>query len=161
MFGTRASRAHPRSLPARSSGARSFLAISPCGLRAVVAMMNTPWMTRERGYFGAAAMQRAILAECGSDRSIRPSRARRAATTWALRSGTFASTAEWWASASTGRWASAPRASRGMYLAEEVALNEILKREIEEKVGEIKLAAIRRERDRMRKRNSRLCKRHG
>ncbi len=48
-----------------------------------------------------------------------------------------------------------------MHLAEEVAFNEILKREAEEKDGEAEVIAIRRERDRMRKRNSRLYKKHG
>ena len=48
-----------------------------------------------------------------------------------------------------------------MHLAEEVAFNEILQREREELAGEDDVAAIRRERDRMRQRNSRLCRKYG
>ena len=48
-----------------------------------------------------------------------------------------------------------------MHLNEEVAFNEILQREREEKADEAEAAAIRRERDRMRQRNSRLCRKYG
>jgi len=50
---------------------------------------------------------------------------------------------------------------RGMHLNEEMAFNEILQREREEKADEAEAAAIRRERDRMRQRNSRLCRKYG
>ena len=42
-----------------------------------------------------------------------------------------------------------------------MAFNEILQREREEKADEAEAAAIRRERDRMRQRNSRLCRKYG
>lgn len=48
-----------------------------------------------------------------------------------------------------------------MHLNEELAFNETLQREREEKADDGEVAAIRRERDRMRQRNSRLCKKHG
>ncbi len=54
-----------------------------------------------------------------------------------------------------------PACTERMHLAEEVAFNEILRREAEEKAGDAEVTAIRRERDRMRKRNSRLCRKHG
>ena len=53
------------------------------------------------------------------------------------------------------------RCTELMHLAEEVAFNEILQREREELAGEDDVAAIRRERDRMRQRNSRLCRKYG
>ena len=48
-----------------------------------------------------------------------------------------------------------------MHLNEEMAFNEILQREREEKADEAEAAAIRRERDRMRQRNRRLCRKYG
>lgn len=48
-----------------------------------------------------------------------------------------------------------------MRLAKEVAFNENLRREAEAKADEAEMASIRRERNRMRKRNIRLCKKHG
>ncbi len=48
-----------------------------------------------------------------------------------------------------------------MHIGEEVAFIEILRREVEEKDGEAEVSAIRRERDRIRKRKSRLCRKHG
>ena len=54
-----------------------------------------------------------------------------------------------------------PMCTEIMHLYEEVAFNEILQREREEKADEAEAAAIRRERDRMRQRNSRLCRKYG
>lgn len=54
-----------------------------------------------------------------------------------------------------------PAYTERMHLAEEIAFNEVLQREAEEKASEADVASIRRERDPMRKRNSRLCKKHG
>lgn len=48
-----------------------------------------------------------------------------------------------------------------MHLNEELAFNETLQREHEEKADEADVAQIRRERDRMRQRNSRLCRKFG
>lgn len=54
------------------------------------------------------------------------------------------------------------RCTELMHLREEVAFNEILQAEAEEAADrEGGIAEIRRERDRMRKRNSRLCKKYG
>jgi hypothetical protein len=54
-----------------------------------------------------------------------------------------------------------PMCTEIMHLNEEMAFNEILQREREEKADEAEAAAIRRERDRMRQRNSRLCRKYG
>lgn len=48
-----------------------------------------------------------------------------------------------------------------MHIGDVVAFNEILRCEAEKKDSEVEVAAIRRKRDRMRKRNSRLCRKHG
>lgn len=48
-----------------------------------------------------------------------------------------------------------------MHLNEEIAFNEILEQEREEAADEETIAGIRRERDKMRQRNSRLCRKYG
>ena len=53
------------------------------------------------------------------------------------------------------------RCTELMHLNEEIAFNELLQREREEKASEAEVADIRRERDRMRQRNSRLCRKYG
>ena len=54
-----------------------------------------------------------------------------------------------------------PMCTELMHLNEEIAFNETLQREREEKADEAEVAQIRRERDRMRQRNSRLCRKFG
>lgn len=54
-----------------------------------------------------------------------------------------------------------PKCTELMHLNEELAFNETLQREHEEKADEADVAQIRRERDRMRQRNSRLCRKFG
>ncbi len=54
-----------------------------------------------------------------------------------------------------------PKCTELMHLNEELAFNETLQREREEKADEAEVAQIRRERDRMRQRNSRLCRKFG
>lgn len=53
-----------------------------------------------------------------------------------------------------------PRCTEAMHLAEEVAFNEVLQREREEKASEAEVAEITCERAAMRKRNSRLCSKY-
>ena len=48
-----------------------------------------------------------------------------------------------------------------MHLNEEIAFNEILQQEREAATDEAEIAGIRRERDKMRQRNSRLCRKYG
>lgn len=54
-----------------------------------------------------------------------------------------------------------PKCTELMHLNEELAFNETLQREHEEKADEAEVTQIRRERDRMRQRNSRLCRKFG
>ena len=54
-----------------------------------------------------------------------------------------------------------PKCTELMHLNEDLAFNETLQREHEEKADEAEVAQIRRERDRMRQRNSRLCRKFG
>lgn len=48
-----------------------------------------------------------------------------------------------------------------MHLNEEIAFNEILQEEREAATDEAAIANIRRERDKMRQRNSRMCRKYG
>ena len=54
-----------------------------------------------------------------------------------------------------------PLCTELMHLNEEIAFNEILQAECERSTDAERIAEIRRERDMMRKRNSRLCRKHG
>jgi hypothetical protein len=54
-----------------------------------------------------------------------------------------------------------PKYTELMHLNEEIAFNEILQAECEEADEEEAIAGIRRERDNMRQRNSRLCRKYG
>lgn len=54
-----------------------------------------------------------------------------------------------------------PACTERMHLAEEIAFNEVLQREREEKASEAEAEEIARERAAMRKRNSRLCSKYG
>ena len=54
-----------------------------------------------------------------------------------------------------------PKYTELMHLNEEIAFNEILQAEREEAADDEVIAGIRRERDKMRQRNSRLCRKYG
>ena len=133
----------------------------------VVVMYSTPWTTREievmreRGYLGAAAVQRAILAECGTERSIRSIESQASRCHVSLKFQHVCPDCGVVGIRLNRQTGLCPACTERMHLAEEVAFNEILRREAEEKAGDAEVTAIRRERDRMRKRNSRLCRKHG
>ena len=54
-----------------------------------------------------------------------------------------------------------PKCTELIHLNEEIAFNEILQAEREEAADDEVIAGIRRERDKMRQRNSRLCGKYG
>lgn len=54
-----------------------------------------------------------------------------------------------------------PKCTELMHLNEELAFNETLQREREGKADEAEVSQIRMERDRMRQKNSRLCRKYG
>ncbi len=54
-----------------------------------------------------------------------------------------------------------PKYTELMHLNEEIAFNEILQAEREEAADKEAIAGIRRERDKMRQRDSRLCRKYG
>lgn len=123
-------------------------------------MYAEPWTTREidvmreRGYLGAAAVQRAILEECGTERTIRSIESQASRYHVSLKVRHVCPECGVVGVRLNRQSGLCPACTERLHLAEEVAFNEILQREAE-------VASIRRERDRMRKRNSRLCKKHG
>ena len=135
--------------------------------RAVVAMRNRPWTTqvvdvmRGRGYLGAEAVQVALISECGSFRSIRSIESQASRCHVSLKVQHVCPECGVVGIRLNRQSGLCPACTERMHLEEEIAFNEILQREREEKANEAEIAAIRRERDRMRKRNSRLCKKHG
>ena len=141
--------------------------LSPYGPRAVVVMYTDPWTTREievmreRGYLGAAAVRRALAEECGTDRTIRSIESQASRYHVSLKVRHVCPECGVVGIRLNRQSGLCPACTERMHLAEELAFNEVLEREREEKASEAEVAAIRRERDRMRKRNSRLCKKHG
>ena len=135
--------------------------------QAVVVMYAEPWTTREievmreRGYLGAAAVQRALLDECGTERTVRSIESQASRCHVSLRVRQVCPECGLVRMRLNRQSGMCPACTERMHLAEEVAFNEVLQREIEERASEDDVAAIRRERDRMRKRNSRLCRKHG
>lgn len=162
-------RGHPDNTPPRPSrealGDKGFW--SPHVHRAVVVMYAEPWTTREievmreRGYLGAEAVRRALFAECGTERTIRSIESQASRYHVSLKVRQVCPECGLVGVRLNRQSGMCPACTERMHLAEELAFNEVLQREIEERAAEDDIAAIRRERDRMRKRNSRLCRKHG
>ena len=127
----------------------------------------TSWTTkqdsilRELGHLGVDAVREAILRECGIDRTVRSIevRASRIHVSPAVRQvcpecGVVGLRLN-------RQSGLCPRCTELMHLNEEIAFNEILQREREEAADDDAIAGIRRERDKMRQRNSRLARKFG
>ena len=116
---------------------------------------------REQCYRGAEAVRDAIERECGVRHTIRAVEAHASRIHVSLKVLTECPECHAVGVRINRQSGMCPACTERMHLAEEVAFNEVLQREIEERAAEDDVAAIRRERDRMRKRNSRLCRKHG
>ena len=127
----------------------------------------TPWTTRqdsilrELGHLGAEAVAAAILRECGVTRSVHAieHRASRIHVSLAVRPvcpecGVVGLRLN-------RQSGLCPRCTELMHLNEEIAFNEILQEEREAATDPAEIANIRRERDKMRQRNSRLARKYG
>ena len=106
---------------------------------------------RANGHLGVDAVHDALLRECGTNRSARSIESQASRCHVSLRVQQVCPECG----------VVGAMCTEIMHLNEEVAFNEILQREREEKADEAEAAAIRRERDRMRQRNSRLCRKFG
>ncbi|WP_165043053.1 hypothetical protein [Adlercreutzia sp. ZJ138] len=125
------------------------------------------WTTREidvmraHGHLGVGAVHDALLAECGTDRSVRAIESQASRCHVSLKVQQVCPECGVVGVRLNRQSGMCPKCTEAMHLAEEVAFNEVLQREREEKADVREVAAIRRERDRMRQRNSRLCRRYG
>ena len=136
-----------------------------------VSVMSTKawheWTTREidvmraNGHLGVEAVHDALLRECGTDRSVRSIESQASRCHVSLRVQQVCPECGVVGVRLNRQSGLCSMCTEMMHLNEEIAFNEVLQREREEKADEGDVAAIRRERDRMRQRNSRLCRKYG
>ena len=126
-----------------------------------------PWTTkqdsilRELGHLGAGAVQGAILRECGAYRSLHAIEHRASRIHVSLAVKQVCPECGVVGLRLNRQSGLCPKCTELMHLNEEIAFNEILEAEREAATNPDEIAGIRRERDRMRQRNSRLCRKYG
>ena len=101
---------------------------------------------RERGHLGAVAVRRALLEECGAVRAIRSIESRASRDHVSLKVRRVCPECGVVGIRLNRQSGFCPACTERMHLAEEVAFNEVLQREAEEKANEADIASIRRER---------------
>ena len=127
----------------------------------------TEWTTkqgaiiRELGHLGAEAVAAAILRECGVARSVRAVEVRASRIHASLKVRPACPECGVVGLRLNRQSGMCPKCTELMHLNEEIAFNEILQAEREEAADEEAIAGIRRERDKMRQRNSRLARKYG
>ena len=157
---------HPRTLPVRPEE-RLSPDLSPWAVAVVSAKVWHEWTMREidvmraNGHLGVEAVHDALLRECGTDRSVRSIESQASRCHVSLRVQQVCPECGVVGVRLNRQSGMCPKCTELMHLNEELAFNETLQREREEKADEAEVAAIRRERDRMRQRNSRLCRKFG
>lgn len=127
----------------------------------------TAWTTkqdaiiRELGHLGADAVSKAIFEECGVERSVRAVEVRASRIHASLKVRSVCPECGVVGLRLNRQSGLCPKCTELMHLNEEIAFNEILQAEREEAADEEAIAGIRRERDKMRQRNSRLARKYG
>ena len=116
---------------------------------------------RANGHLGVKAVHDALLRECGTDRSARSIESQASRCHVSLRVQQVCPECGVVGVRLNRQSGLCPMCTEMMHLNEEIAFNELLQREREELAGEDEVADIRRERDKMRQRNSRLCRKYG
>ena len=116
---------------------------------------------REFGHLGVDAVRRELARQCGVVRSARSVESKASRIHVSLRVQQVCPECGVVGVRLNRQSGMCPRCTELMHLNEEIAFNELLQREREELAGEADVAQIRRERDRMRQRNSRLCRKYG
>lgn len=162
MSGTR----HPDHTPPRPSlGAWGSRESRFLPLTRKAAVMD--WTTREVeimrecGHLGAEAVREAILRECGVERTVRAIESQASRCHVSLRVRQVCPECGVVGIRLNRQSGLCARCTEIMHLNEEIAFNELLERERDEAEAMGDVAEIRRERDRMRQRNSRLCRKYG
>lgn len=126
-----------------------------------------PWTTRqdsilrELGYLGAEAVRDAILRECGVYRTLHAVEHRASRIHVSLKVRQVCPECGVVGLRLNRQSGLCPKCTELMHLNEEIAFNEILQAEREAATNPDEIAGIRRERDRIRQRNSRLCRKYG
>lgn len=118
-------------------------------------------IVREYGHMGVEAVRRQLREQCGVERSTRSIESKASRIHVSLRVRTVCPECGAVGLRLNRQSGLCARCTELMHLREEVAFNEILQAEVEEAADAGDIADIRRERDKMRKRNSRLCKKYG
>ena len=127
----------------------------------------TEWTTkqdaiiRELGHLGTEAVSKAIFDECGVRRTARAVEVRASCIHASLKVRQVCPECGVVGLRLNRQSGLCPRCTELMHLNEEIAFNEILQAEREEADDEDAIAGIRRERDKMRQRNSRLARKYG
>lgn len=115
---------------------------------------------RELSYKGVEAVREALRRECGVDRSVRAIEVRASRIHVSLKSLPACPECGVTGIRLNRQSGLCPRCTELMHLEEERAFNEILEAEREAATDAGEIAGIRRERDKMRQRNSRLCRKY-
>ena len=116
---------------------------------------------RELSYLGAEAVRDALKRECGVDRSIRAVEVRASRIHASLKVKAVCPECGVVGLRLNRQSGMCPKCTELMHLNEEIAFNEILQAEREEAANEEAIAGIKRERDKMSQRNSRLARKYG
>ena len=125
------------------------------------------WTTKEidvmraNGHLGVKAVHDALLRECGTDRSVCSIESQASRCHVSLRVQQVCPECGVVGVRLNRQSGMCPRCTELMHLNEEIAFNEVLEAEREEKSGATDIADIRRERNKIRQRNSRLCRKYG
>lgn len=116
---------------------------------------------RANGHLGVEAVREALRRKCGTERSTRSIESQASRCRISLRVQQVCPECGVVGVRLNRQSGMCPMRTELMHLNEELAFNEVLEREREEKADASEVAAIRRERNRMRQRNSRLCRKYG
>lgn len=127
----------------------------------------TAWTTRqeailrELGHLGVDAVREALRRECGVERSRAAVEAHASRIHASLKVRRVCPECGAVGVRLVRQGGLCPRCTELAHLREEIAFNELLMDEREAAAGGAEVAEVRRERDAMRKRNSRLCRKYG
>ena len=115
-------------------------------------------IVREFGHYGVARVQRELLRQCGVSRSVRSIESKASRIHVSLRVQQVCPECGLVGVRLNRQSGMCVRCTELMHLNEEIAFNELLAAEREELASDDDVAAIRRERDRIRQQNSRICR---
>ena len=116
-------------------------------------------IVREFGHYGVGVVQRELWRQCGVSRSFRSIESKASRIHVSLRVRQVCPECGLVGVRLNRQSGMCVRCTELMHLNEEMVFNELLMAEREELASDVDVAEIRRERDRIRQQNSRLCRR--